>query len=177
MDKVGIERAYRIIKSLEDFSKEIKEEKLPLLQEALQRWSRKVFWGDLILFVFLAVILGALQLQFSLFDKVLGSQTGILATLAVTVMILFGIHLKVRRFFARKEANRWKEKDITISKAILHNTRWWYSMFGLNKRGWHNRTKAKLDQIMTQSREAIQKLNDQFVSPSGTDEKKKSIIE
>ncbi|MEA3417978.1 MAG: dynamin family protein [Campylobacterota bacterium] len=177
MDKVGIERAYRIIKSLEDFAKEMKDEKIPLLQEALQRWKRKVFWGDLILFALLAVALGALQLQFNLFDKLLGSQTSIIVTLAVAVMILFGIHLKVRGFFARKEANRWKEKDIAISKAIMHNTRWWHSMFGLNKQGWHNRTKAKLDRIMTQSREAIQKLNDQFVSPSGIDKAKESIIE
>lgn len=174
MDKVGIERAYRIIKSLEDFSKEIKNEQLPLLQEALLRWRQKVLWSDMILFALLAVVLGILQLQFNLFDKLLSSDTGIIVTLAVIAMAFFGIHLKVRGFFARKEVKHWKEKNIAISKAIAHRTRWWHSMFGLNKRGWHNRTKAKLDQIMTQSREAIQKLNDQFVSPSGINKKEES---
>ncbi|MEA3491370.1 MAG: dynamin family protein [Campylobacterota bacterium] len=168
MDKVGIERAYRIIKSLEDFAKEMKETKLHLLQQALQSWNRKVLWSDLILFTILAVLSGMLQLKFNAFDSLFDSQTSIIVTSAVAVVILFGIHLKIRGFFARRLARHWEDEDYAVSKAITHNTRWWNSMFSFNRKGWNKRSKAKLDEIMTDSRASIQKLNDQFVSPSGT---------
>ncbi|MEA2028762.1 MAG: dynamin family protein [Campylobacterota bacterium] len=163
MDKVKIERAYRIIKALEDFSKTMKEEKLPLLQEALQSWSKKVFWSSGVVLALFVTLFIAIEIQFDLSDtiEVLGGVLG-----AATLLFLI-IHFKIRSFFARGLFKKWKEKDIDISKAILHKTRWWNSIFGLEKREWKKGIKEQLDELMKQSRQAIQKLNDQFVAPSG----------
>jgi hypothetical protein len=166
MDKVSIERAYRIIKALEDFAREIKDKKISLLQEALQSWVRKVLWTDLTTVVILLVGLGALQVNFNLF----GSQTGTVVSLTVAILLLLGIHIKARSFFAQREAKKWEEKDPSIAKAVMHNTQWWKPIFGLGRRGWHKETKVKLDMLISQTKRAIQKLNDQFVSPSGTEE-------
>jgi hypothetical protein len=172
MDKVGIERAYRIIKALEDFAKEIKEEKIPTLQEALQDWGKKVFWTDISVFTLILIALGLLHLEFSIFDSILSSPTMAMVSIGLTIALFLGLHLKARAFFARRISKQWAEKDKAISKAIMHNTRWWRSIFGFGGRNWHKSTKGKLDVLMTQGREAIQRLNDQFVSPSGLQDKR-----
>lgn len=175
MDKVSIERAYRIIKALEDYANEIKEEKIPLLQEALQGWGKKVLWTDLGMAALLSIAAGLLQFQFSIFDLLLSSQIGVIIGAGILMLILLFVHIKARSFFARKEAKKWEEKDSAISKAIMHNTRWWKSIFSFGGRNWHKGTKAKLDILMTQGREAIQKLNDQFLSTAEPKEENKSI--
>jgi len=104
----------------------------------------------------------------------MSSPAAMMVGMGLFVFILFLVHLKARSFFARSAVKKWKEKDISISKAIMHNTKWWRPTFGFG-RNWHKNTKAKLDQLMTQGREAIQKLNDQFVSPLSTVNEKKEM--
>ena len=167
MDKVSIERAYRIIKSLDDFAREMKEEKMPLLQESLQRWSSKVFWTDLIVLALIGALAIFAQIQFSIWDTLFASVLSTAISVGVVALLFVSIHMKIRGFFARYESKAMAKRDISVSKAIMHNTRWFKSMFGLKKLGWHKKTKKQLEILMKQSREAIQRLNDQFVSPSG----------
>jgi len=75
--------------------------------------------------------------------------------------------LKVRDFFAQREAAKWEEKDIGISRAIIHNTRWWKPMMIPGRQGWQKNIREKLDSLSANSKRFIQKLNDQHVSPSG----------
>jgi len=173
MDKVNIERAYRIIKALDDFSREIKEEKLPLLQEVLQEWGSKVLWADLGIFALLLTISGVLQFQFNVSDFI-NSTANMIVAGAIFITILALGHMKARSFFAQKISKKWKDKDISISKAVMHNTKWWRTIFGFG-RNWHKNTKDRLDLLMTEGREAIQKLNDQFVSPLSTKNEKKEM--
>jgi len=173
MDKVSIERAYRIIKSLDDFAKEIKEEKMPLLQESLQRWSSKVFWSDLSIIALISIFTIFMQIQFSIFDKLFASDRSMIISLFIGVILFLSIHFKVRSFFAKYESKILAKTDKAVAKAILHNTRWFNTIFGLKKRVWHKKTKGELDILMKQSRESIQRLNDQFVSPSGNDQPNK----
>jgi len=170
MDKVKIERAYRIIKALEDFSKSIKEEKIPLLQEALQGWSKKVFWSSGVVAALLVTLLFALQVLFDIGSsiEVLGGVVG------ATALLFFIVHFKIRNFFARRASKQWREKDKDVAKAIMHKTRWWNSIFGLEKREWKKGIKEQLDELMKQSRQTIQKLNDQFVAPSGGAQKEET---
>jgi GTPase Era involved in 16S rRNA processing len=167
MDKVKIERAYRIIKALEDFSKAMKEEKLPVLQEELQGWSKKVFWSSGVIFAIFVTLFLSIEIQFDL-SATIEIFGGVLSATFIAFLV---IHFKIRAFFAKRLAKKWLDKDIAISKAIGHNTRWWYSIWGLNKREWKKGFKRQLNELMEQSRASIQKLNDQFVSPSGTNEK------
>ncbi len=170
MDKVSIERAYRIIKALDDFSREMKEEKIPQLQEALESWTSKVLWTDLGIAGLLLAAIGTLQLNFNLFDSLFSSNTGITLSLLVLFVLFFGIHIKVRNFFAAKASKKWEEKDPAIAKAINHNTIWWKSMIGPNMRGWQKKSKAKLIELITQSKRDIQKLNDQHLNAVSTAE-------
>jgi len=164
MEKVSIERAYRIIKAIEDFASGIRDEKIPQLQEALQEWSRKVLWSDGIVSLILVLILMTLEVNFGL----LSSPTGFMVGGGIFGVLLLASHIKARDFFARRLSRKWETKDKQISKAIMHNTRWWRSILGFGGRNWHSTTKKRLSSLMELTRESIQKLNDQFVSPSGT---------
>lgn len=175
MDKVGIERAYRIIKALEDFSNEIKNEKLPLLQNALQSWSRKVLWSDAVLFTILLLLIVGLQIKFNLFDLFINSTEGMFTGGAIIIGLVLFIHFKVRIFFTRFDVKKYQESDITIANAIAHNTRWWRSVFSFGGRNWNRSAKIKLETLMNQGRQAIQQLNDQFVNPSGKSEEPKEL--
>lgn len=169
MDKVGIERAYRIIKALEDFSQEMKETKIPQLQESLQSWGQKVFWTDMFFILLITISLGLLQLEFQLISKIIASQILLIGTISSLVVGMGFVHYKLRGFFARREAKKWEKTDMGISHAIHANTRWWKSIFSAKNRNWHHATKDRLEFLMAESRRFIQKLNDQFISPNKKD--------
>lgn len=170
MDKVSIERAYRIIKSLEDFAMEIKNEKIPLLQKLLVGWGQKVLWADAAIIGVLAAIAGFLQFKFSLFGGLFSTPAASFATLTIAVIALYGIHIKVRSFFAERLAKKWAEKDPSITKAILYNTQWWKPMLGINRQGWQKKIKEQLDLLSARSKSSIRKLNDQFIAPPDMDD-------
>jgi hypothetical protein len=170
MDKVGIERAYRIIKSLEDHAREIKDEKLPLLQEVLQTWSKKVLWADLAIGGIILLSIAILQSMLGIFEFIFSTPEGTVLGTAILLTGLLTAHIKVSNFLAHFEAKKWLEKDESISKAIVHNARWWKSIFGFSKSRWNEGSIEKLNQIMTEARSSIQKLNDQYVSPAGKKE-------
>jgi uncharacterized membrane protein YciS (DUF1049 family)/GTPase SAR1 family protein len=168
MDKVGIERAYRIIKALEDFSLEMKEKKLPLLQEELRSWSKKVFWLDIIVLVLAIIGFGLLELEFKLMSKLLTFSVLGGITLFIIITSFFFIHTKLRNFFSTRAIKEWKEKDKSIAHAIAHHTRWWRPMLLANSRNWTSKTNTKLLSLASEAKKSIQKLNDQFINPSNT---------
>ncbi len=171
MDKVGIERAYRIIKSLEDYAREIKNEKLPKLQEELHSWGRRVLWSDLAVFGSILALVLILHVTLNLFGFLLATPEGTMVGTLLLIGAVFAAHIKLSNFLAHHQAKKLLSTDENMAKALLHNARWWKSMFGFNKHSWKEGSKSKLNHIMTQARESIQKLNDQFVSPAGKKEK------
>ena len=159
IDKVSIERAYRIVKAVESFAKTIKEEQLPKLHQALVSWRKKILISDIVVLGAMAGLFALLQERFDL----LHSQTLLVGFGAVSFALLVVAHANFKRFFAHKAAKEWKEKDVAVSHAILHNANWWRSLFGFGT-AWHKQSKKELDKLMSKSKVMIQKLNDQFVS-------------
>ena len=172
MDKVSIERAYRIIKSLDTFSKDLKDKKIPTLQKALQSWSNKVFWLDVvIIIIFISSFIG-LNIEFNLIDKMTSSNTILTISTSIIFISFMAIHFKIRGFFAYFEAKKYHNEDKLISNAILNNTKWYIPMFVAKSKKWTSRSVDRLDDISTQVKLFIQKLNDQFISPSGDSQTK-----
>ncbi len=163
MEGVKIDRAYRISKALEDFAKEIVQEKLPLLRDSLNRWGRRVMIGDILILLLLAAGIGTLF------------ATGLAPSSPVSIMVIYGLaialffaaHFRLRKMFARWEVKRWIEKDPLIARSIEHNTRWYRPVMRIWLKGWSRRAAEKLERVIDFSKEAIRKLNDQFVSPAG----------
>ena len=167
MDKVGIERAYRIIKALEDFSKQMRDEKIPTLQKALSSWSKKVIFTDILLIALISSGVTYLEIEFGYISKILTTDFMQFGALIGAILIVVALHFKIKSIFASVISKSWKDKDINISKAITHNTKWWRPIFGYGSSKWGDKSVKRLEILMKESRSYIQKLNDQFISPLG----------
>jgi len=177
MQKVSIERTYRIANSLEQIIDDIHVNKMPQVEEAIGSWRNKVLFTDIFIFAILAAAIGYGMNLFGAFDVpikewslvklMLGSPIWGASISAVGLLIIFGIHWFVRSKFAKRDAKRLAKKDPQIANALLHNTRFWRGMFPSSPRGWSNRSRRRLSKIVAASKTAIQKLNDQFANPSG----------
>ena len=171
MEGVKVERAYRISKALEDFAKEIINDKLPKLRESLSRWGKRVVITDAILSLLFISGAGALFLT-----NVLPTSVEVIGGVSSLIFVLLMIlHFKLRKIYSNLEIKRWEEKEPTIAKAIKYNTKWFRPVLRVWSKGWSRRAISKLENIMDYSRTAIRKLNDQFVSPAGKDQSSEDL--
>ena len=184
IQRVGVDRAYRIIGSLEKIAHHIEEKVVPRLRDYKARWRRLVLWGDAALFVaFLVVVLIA--------ASPLGSRAGWHwplqdwwhesngvplwggITLVATIMLLVYLHFKIRRLAARRVARLIKtdfapgQECERLYRAFHYNTRGWHSIFTTSPVGWGKRTRKRLHRVIAEANDYIQKLNDTFTDPSG----------
>jgi len=164
IEKVETERAYRIVRALEDFAKGLKDSKFPMLHDALRVWSRNVIWGDILLTALLVGGLGALEVQTGLLSA---SSTILTVVLGATFLVGTYGHFSIRKFMTNRIAKKHEEKEPDIAQALRHNTKWWRPVFGPTLGGWGKKEKTALEELVSQSKLTIQGLNDQFISPSG----------
>lgn len=184
IQRVGVDRAYRIIGSLEKIAHHIEEKVVPRLRDYKVRWRRLVLWGDAGLFVaFLVVVLMA--------ASPMGSREGWHwplqdwwhesngvpvwggIALAATIILLVYLHFKIRKLAARRVA-RLIQTDFApgqecerLYRAFHYNTRGWHSIFTTSPVGWGKRTRKRLHRVIAEANDYIQKLNDTFTDPSG----------
>ena len=182
MDKVSIQRTYRIAHSLEQIVEEIYVDKIPKIESAISSWRKKVLVTDVILFAIIAGagyylmdLFGAFEVpmsQWAISKLMMSSPTYGIGFSALGLAIVFFVHWMIRAKFANWDAKKLQDKDPQIANALLHNTRFWRGMFPSSPRGWGRRTRKRLGRVVEASKRAIQKLNDQFADPSG-----KSIVD
>lgn len=184
IQRVGVERAYRIVGSLERTAHHIEEKVIPWLRSYKARWRRTVLWAD-------AVLLLAFLTSGLLMASPLGWHDGWrwplpdwlresshaalwadLALVALIILFLF-LHFKVRKRVARKvtgliatDHEPGPECD-RLCRAFHYNTRWWHSIFTKNPVGWGMATRKRLHRVTAEANEYIQRLNDAFTDPSG----------
>jgi GTPase SAR1 family protein len=184
IQRVGVERAYRIIGSLEKMAHHIEEKVVPWLRSYKARWRRMVLWGDSALLVLALVVvlpmaspLGLREgWRWSLPDWWRASGLAHLWAelgLVVAAMLLVYLHFKIRKLAARKIAAviasdfaPGPERD-RLRRAFHHNTREWHSIFATNPVGWGKATRKRLHRVIAEANEYIQRLNDSFTDPSG----------
>ena len=164
MEGVKVERAYRISKALEDFAKVMKTDQLQKLHSALTRWKKRVFTVDAIVLISLLGGVGAL----TAFGMVVPGSALFAGTGMAALVLFFIIHFNVKAMLSRKEAKKWQESDPSVAQAVAKHSKWYSFMLSVASKGWMKRTEEKLDTVIAHSKDAIRKLNDQFVSPSGT---------
>ncbi|BCN92320.1 hypothetical protein THMIRHAM_01050 [Thiomicrorhabdus immobilis] len=180
IDKVSIERTYRIANAMENLVEEIHETKIPLIKDAVRSWRRKVITADIAVFATLFFALLFALNTFGAFDTPILEwkiaqlmQESIIygaGFSAVAVVIIFSTHWFLRAKLSEWDAARIEKNDPQLANALRHNTRFWRRMFSKEPRGWSNRNRRKLTQVVAASKRAIQKLNDQFANPSGKQE-------
>jgi len=173
MQRVGVERAYRITGSLEKLAHYIEDEVVPELTGYRQQWRKRVLWADGLVALVLVAVLFMIR-----------GVTGLVDTtqwLPVTVLLVAGIfiylHFRIRRFMARHITSRigktmapGPERE-RMRNALLANTTLWNSIFRRSPVGWGVRNQKRLHGVIAEANRYVQVLNDRFTDPSGEQER------
>lgn len=175
MDKVSVERAYRISFNLETLSDDLEQNWLPKIDQLRRQWAKRVMLSDVFLLLATAVALIAVWLQTSWLNNVdfqqLNNTNVATTTIVVVVLLLLIPHYFFRRFWKKrmiaKLARQGDETSLTLARALARNTVFWRPLFAQHPRGWGAGVRKRLANIRSTAKQAIQKLNDQFAKPDG----------
>ncbi len=181
MNEVRVERAYRIIGALEKTASDIESRAVPALKEAMRKWTKRVLVTDAILFSALiglgANLVNANDAWSSLAPSALidAYKASPLAGIAVAVglfVLFYGLHLFSRRFWAARVERKLPRSDMpgNLVTAFRKNTRFWRSIFHTSPKGWNRRVARRVRKVIEDSALFVQKLNDSFTNPSGSQE-------
>lgn len=174
MQQVEIQRAYRVVASLENTARDIETKAVPALKELLVKWRERTLLGDAILFGLVIVLyLGwngpSLTLPFVPAEPPLSQ----FITLVLISAVLLGVHFLSRNLAAMSltgavhKAAAAIDNRLDLVSAFRKSTGFIYSIFLGRAAGWGPLTRRRLSQIRQNTDNYVQKLNDRFTNPSG----------
>lgn len=174
MDKVSVERAYRISFALETLSEQLENEWVKRIDNERLAWAKQVAMTDMALGGVAFVLLVAVAMNtnwLSLIDvpAIITDPMQGLIVIAVVLGLVLAPHYYFRQLWAGIRFRRLAAipEQVDLARAFAKNTVWWRAMFAQNPRGWGSSAKRQLQRIRNDAQTAIQKLNDQFATPSG----------
>jgi predicted GTPase len=183
MQQVEVERAYRIVGTLEKKARDVEEHMVPTLLELVRVWRKRALIGDaLVLILALAAFLfGSIELgqwngwHYQAVWWQWLSETplrGFLAALGAYIGWL-AVHFGVRRL-AAKSVNSLARRLAArpgihgdLAAAFRANTVLWRSIFNRKPRGWSRRNRRLVGEVLEDTDRYVQDLNDSFTNPSG----------
>lgn len=187
MERVEIERAYRIIAALRETASDFVQEAVPLLRDAVRRWRARTLIADGLLLA----VAGGLFLNWSIRAghwQGLSYQPEWLALLArelpwgpaalggVLVLIALGVHLGVRALAARsvtpwlrKQSARKKPPGNLVS-AFQRNTRFYRPVILGWPVGWGSKARSEINEVLQSCENYVQTLNERYTNPKGLKE-------
>jgi ribosome biogenesis GTPase A len=190
--QVEVERSYRIVGALQTIADDIENLVVPLVKDAMTKWLKMVLTLDAIaigLFVIVLFVLGQWFDSWALFSYDF-ANADIMSSikLGLTVFGFLVVHFSARSFAAKIVANRIVSKVVAdknlagkhregktlagnIKQAFLKNTQPLRSIFRPMPVGWSMRSKRLLAEVIADSSEFIQMMNDRYTWPSGHKEK------
>jgi hypothetical protein len=172
MQQVEIERAYRILRTLERLGEELEYAVIPELNRTVATYRKRVINADVVTFILAA---GALGYAFFLFmppepNTALALGVGLLIGLLVAwtrVHVFFnGLFAKLSGRWLRKRQKALNLKwDIT--RAFQNNSRPWPLFRKIRLAGWNKDMATQIEAVRETCKDSIQKLNDLYTNPSG----------
>lgn len=174
IEGVEIERAYRIVGSLEKTASYLAEQVSPVLQEAITSWKKRVLIGDAFLLIIIAVgvIFSGLDIKPLIETANQSNENRYFAVIAVFIGFL-AMHYSVRKL-AEKSLKGWLKKKqdtmegkIDLIRAFSFNARPWHSIFSHKPVGWSRRSQKTVTEVINNTDIYVQQLNDTFTNPSG----------
>ena len=183
MEQVEIERAYRIVGTLEKAARGFEEKVVPALNQILTRWRKRTLVGDavaalLIIGAFIGITtrLGqwnGLRLQAEWWNSLTATPMNIYFTALVAYLLWLVVHFGVRHLAAKSLLGRaerlGRQLNIrgSLSAAFRINTKPWRSIFSRHPVGWSRRSRRRIQQVLEDADRYVQELNDRFANPSG----------
>lgn len=183
MDQVRVERAYRIVGSLEKLAREVEDDVVPRLRAAKRRFVRLTLRYDMILAGLLAgAVVGAYfgfgypsggrfvpEWTLWLFEASWRWMAG-LGLLAVAAGWL---HLKSRKWATSKIITKIEREEPSgparerFIRAFEKNAAPWRGLVFGEPVGWGRKARKLLKSVITDAEKYVQALNDRYARPSG----------
>jgi len=185
MQQVEVERAYRIVGTLEKTARDFEEKAVPLLLDVIRVWRKRTLVGDAIAAAMLAAVFLTVTIQLgqwnglsyqgawwqALRDSPLGLYLGALGAYIAWLGMHFGVrHLAAKSVLSM--ARQLGEKSGlrgNLVAAFLANSKPWRSIFSKKPRGWGRRSRNLISGVLEDCDRYVQNLNDRFTNPSGTE--------
>lgn len=176
--QVEVERAYRIVGSMEKEAYFIRDNAIPHLTSLKRAWSRAVLRTDLIVLALLGILIAAIAFLTNMAGEILTlilalltNPVALLPALIGVVAVLLAGHFLIKHLVTKRTLRKLiGTSDEPYHFALKKNTRWWRSIFSKRPAGWSKGTEKDVLDVIEHSSEFVQKLNDQFTNPSGTNE-------
>jgi hypothetical protein len=173
--QVEVERAYRIVGSLEKEAYWIRDEAIPAITRLKNLWVKRVLRFDAIVLGLLAagvfgvsIVTGTIGSLMSFILAAFTDPTLMLMCFAGLAVIIGTVHFLVRKLVAQFMASRLNgTDDEPYAKAFRFNTRFYRSVFSRKPVGWNFRSRKSIDEILEHASDFVESLNDQFTNPSG----------
>jgi len=183
IEQVRVERAYRIVGMLEQTSRMMKQDVVPILLRFINQWRRKTLWlegvivGALLVAILVLTIWGGywegVSLKLPFWHLVTQNDYTKYGTIGILLFAAAYVHFRIRRWSANKIMHKLllgvknPEQHPHFQRAFRKSSRWWRSLFLPNPSGWGKGTAARLEKVLDDSNAYIQKLNDEYANPSG----------
>jgi hypothetical protein len=116
-----------------------------------------------------------MTLKLSFLDNLPGGNYSKIGLLALLVLLVGYVHFWIRRvtanYVSRKVLADIKDPDLRASyaRAFKKNSRWYRILWRRKPAGWGRRTQRRLAKVLEDTNIYIQKLNDMYTNPSGSD--------
>jgi GTPase SAR1 family protein len=179
--QVEVERAYRVVGSLEKTARHLRDELVPQLIGAREAWRRRSLVTGATLFTAMVVAgflvwnaAGGTWEATARWFASAGLYVGILLG-GVSLGVVFYINLWVRRIAGRSVLKRLKREAADgkgppgLASAFEKNlAAWWRSVASSRPQGWGRRAERKLEAVLRDADRFLQALNDRYANPSGS---------
>jgi len=178
MEQIEVERSYRIVSKLEQTAKTIRNQVIGKLTEMVHEWKYKVLLYDGVILTLLLVVAGitlhATESWDLLSALVPDSESFSPVALSVLLASLVFIHFNVRKRVANgvkkkliDEMGQDQESCKQFVRAFSKCTAAYRPMIFKKPAGWNEVAERTIDEIVDESNDYIQELNDRFTNPSG----------
>ena len=183
MQEVEVSRSYRLVASLEQHARAMRNHAVPKLITALGRWRKRVIISDLVLLglILIASLVASIRadywdgFHFSppwWQDFVSKPWLWVPVTGTLCALALF-FQKKIRSFWRnigkRELAGEASDPLLgeTVIDAYMHSTRTWRPLFLKKPAGWNQGAKKRMQKVVDQTHGFVQALNRHYANPNG----------
>ncbi|OOY91625.1 dynamin family protein [Solemya velum gill symbiont] len=185
MDQVDIERAYRIVASLDHTAREIEQKAMPSLVELMRRWYKRTLVLDAVTVAFLLLLyIGvSLGIGFNPLDIAPAIAGNWILSASIAVVLLAIIHFGMRELAAKtllgaaRKASEALDGKLDLVGAFRKSTRMMRIIISRRPAGWGSFTRKRLKRVREENDRIVQMLNDRFTNPSGAGQAADTVTE
>jgi ribosome biogenesis GTPase A len=184
MERVEIERAYRIIAALRETANAFGHESISVLQGAVRRWRARTVLADL-------AVIAAVGTVFMHWSVDAGHWVGLSyeppwletltsavpwgrdALIGALVVAAIGIHFGIRAL-AAMSVMPWLKKQVArknppgnLMTAFKANTRFYRPVILGRPVGWNRKAKHAINEVLQNCENFVQTLNERYTNPKG----------